>query len=184
MLNFVNRLLVSILLLLLIVLLVAVAVTPQGVAGFLASQLSQVRVDALSVDHLIIAVISAILVVGFVGLLGLEWRRPRPQAIPLTGSGTGKTSLAAESVIERLRQDVQQMPQVRQATPILEVRRNAVDVLLEVRTDPDVDVPTKASEIDQVARDSVARLGLKLNRLQVKIHVARGAASQMSAGPP
>src|SRR5689334_16013596 len=121
MLNFVNRLLVSILLLLLIVLLVAVAVTPQGVAGFLASQLSQVRVDALSVDHLIIAVISAILVVGFVGLLSLEWRRPRPQAIPLTSSGTGKTSLAAESVIERLRQDVQQMPQVRQATPILEV---------------------------------------------------------------
>jgi hypothetical protein len=182
MLNFVNRLLVSILLLLLIVLFVAVAVTPQGVAGFLADQLTQVRVDLVS--HVIIAVICAILVVGFVGLLGLEWRRPRPQAIPLTGTGTGMTSLAAESVSERLRQDVQQMPQVRQANPILTVRGKAVDVLLEVRTDPNVDVPTKASEIDQVARDSVARLGLKLNRLQVKIHVARGAASQSPTGPP
>jgi hypothetical protein len=182
MLNFVNRLIVSVLFLFFIILLVAVAVTPQGVAGLFASQLNQVRVDPVSVDHLVIAVVCAVLVIGIGALLSIEWRRPRPQAIPLTGAGAGMTSLAAESLIERLRQDVQQMPQVRQATPILEVRGKAVDVLLEVRTDPNVDVPTKASEIDQVARESVSRLGLKLNRLRVKIHVARGAASQPPAG--
>jgi len=50
--------------------------------------------------------------------------------------------------------------------------RPALRVDISGRTDPDVDVPPKASEIDQVARESVSRLGLKLNRLRVKIHVA------------
>lgn len=173
--NVLNRIIVSILLVVLTVLLLAVAVTPQGVAALIAFQLNLVQVDPISVQHLIIAVVCLVLCAIFVVLLRLQWARGRPRSVPLTGPGS--THLATESVVERLRQDVIAVSQVRQVTPTVVGRGKVVDVELEVRTDSDVDVPTKASEVEQVARDSVNRLGLKLGRVRVKIVVARGSAA-------
>jgi hypothetical protein len=179
MLNLLNRVIVSVLLVILTLLLLAVAVTPQGVAELIAFQLNLVRVDPISVDHLIIAASCLVLGAIFVVILRLQWARGRPRTVPLTGPGS--THLATASVEERLRQDVTSVTQVRQVTPSIVSRGKVVDVALEVRTDSDVDVPTKASEVEQVARDSVNRLGLKLGRVQVKIVVARGSAAPPAA---
>jgi hypothetical protein len=175
MVNVLNRIIVSIALLVLTVLLLAVAVTPQGVAEFLAFQLNLIQVDPISVQHLIIAAVCLVLCAIFVVILRLQWARGQPRSVPLTGQGS--THLATESVVERLRQDVVGVSQVRQVTPTILSRGKVVDVALDVHTDADVDVPTKASEVEQVARDSVNRLGLKLGRVRVKIAVARGSAA-------
>lgn len=181
MINFVNRIIATVVLIVLILVLIAVAVTPEGVAQLAAGILAQVRVDPFSVSHLIIAVACVVLVAIFLWLLRQEFRRERIQAVPLTTSGgAAGTTIATESVVQRLRQDVEQVPDVRQVIPVIQGGSRGVTVLLDVRTEPHVDVPAKASEIDQVARDSLARLGVRLNQLRVKLQVARGASSSSS----
>ena len=175
MLNLLNRVIVIMLLVLLFVISLAVAVTPEGVASFGAAQLSQVNIDPISVGRLIVTVVSLAIAVLCVILLRFQFRRRRPESVILTGSGA--TELASESVVQLLRQDVEAVPQVRQVIPHISGSGKAVDVTLEVRTDPDVDVPAKAAEVDQVARESVERLGLKLGRLRTKIVVGRSSAA-------
>jgi hypothetical protein len=178
MLNLLNRLIVSVLLVVVALILLAVAVTPNGVASFAVNQLNQVNVDPVSVDHLIIAAVSLVVDVLCLVVLRLQWSRSRPSSVPLEGGGS--TELATESVVERLKQDVSTIADVRQVLPTIHVRGKVVDVALEVKTGAGVDVPTKASEVDQVVRDSIGRLGLKLGRVRTKISVARGAPA---AGP-
>jgi hypothetical protein len=172
MLNFLNRLIVSVLLIVVAVILLAVAVTPQGVADLAVAQLSQVHVELVSVDHLLIAAVCLLIVVLCLVVLRLQWSGGRPTSVPLEGAGS--TELATESVVERLKQDVSVVSDVRQVLPAVHVRGKVVDIAVEVRTGPGVDVPTKASEVDQVIKDSIGRLGLKLGRVRTKIVVARG----------
>ena len=176
MLNILNRIIVSILLIFVIVLLVAVAVTPEGVAGFLAFQLNGIHVDPISVDHLIIAVASLVVAALCAIVLRLQWRRGGPRSIRLLGASS--TEVATESVVARLKQDVEGIHLVRSVTPTIHGRGKVVDVAMEVRTEPHVDVPAKAEEVEQVVRDSVTSLGLKLGKTRVKIVVGRGS------GPP
>jgi hypothetical protein len=183
MLDLFNRLVVSILLVVLVVLLLAVAVTPQGVAAFFAGLLQQVQVDSISVEHLIVAAIAVVLAAICAFILSREWRSRRARAVPVTAGQTA-TTLATESVMAQLRHDVEQVDGVRQVSPIIHLRGNAVDILLEVRTEGGVDVPGKAAVIDQVARESLERLGVRLRRLQVKLNVARATPSQPSTNAP
>jgi uncharacterized alkaline shock family protein YloU len=177
MLNVVNRIVVSALLIFAIVLLIPIAVTPQGTAEFFAFQLEKVRVDPISLAHLVIIVVCLFIISLCVLLLNLEWKRRRPRSVQIAG-GVGKSAeLATESVAERLRADVEAVPQVRQVLPVILARGGVVDVQLEVRVDADVDVPAKAKEIDQVVRDSVSRLGLKLGKPRVKIVCIPGRTS-------
>jgi hypothetical protein len=174
MLNLLNRLIVSLLLVVVVGLLLAVAVTPQGVASFVVDQLSLVQATSFSViDRLLIAagciVISALCLI----LLRVQWSRSPLRSVPLQGGGS--TELATESVVERLKNDVSAVAEVRQVLPVIHVRGKVVDVAVEVRTDASVDVPTKAAEVDQVVKDSIGRLGLRLGRVRTKIVVARGA---------
>jgi hypothetical protein len=172
MLNLLNRIIVSAVLFVLLLLFVAVAVTPQGVAAFFSEQLGRVQVDVISVDHLIIAVVCLLLAALCGLLLSLQLRGRSSETVALSGSGS--TELAADSVIQRVRQDVEAIEQVRHAVPRIVRSGKSVDVALEVRTDPDVDVPAKASEVEQVARDSLSRLGLKAGRLRTRIIVGKG----------
>ena len=177
MMNVVNRVVVSVVLIVLIVLLIPIAVTPQGVAEFFAFQLDKVRVDPISIPHLIITLACLFLIALFAVLLNLEWRRARPRSVQIAGGGGKSAELATESVAERLRADVEAVPQVRQAVPMIFARGGVVDVGLEVKVDADVDVPSKAQEIDRVVRDSIGRMGLKLGRPRVKIVTVRRSSS-------
>ena len=181
--NFVNRVIVTVLLVAIVVLLVPIAVTPQGIAEFFAFQLGQVQVSPLSLTHLFIALASLAGVIVCLLLLSFEWRRTKPVSVPLTRSGSHSTELATASVAERLRQDIALVSQVRQVLPAIHTRGKVVDIQLEVRTTADVDVPTKAAEIDKVARESVDRLGLKLNKLRVKIVCVPGTTTEQPASP-
>jgi hypothetical protein len=89
--------------------------------------------------------------------------------------------LATESVVARLKSDVEAVDLVRTASPVVQGRGKVVDVDLEVRTDPLDDVPLKAQEVEGVVRDAIGRLGLRLGKTKVKIVVARDSAQPPAA---
>ncbi len=182
MMNFFNRVIVSILLIALIVLLVPIAVTPQGVAEFVSSQLDQVKVEPISLPHLVIALAAFFLIALALVLLRLEWRRPVAKSVQIV-SGGQSTELSTASVAERLRSDVLAVAQVQRAVPTVTARGRLVDIEVDVLVDPDVDVPAKSQEIEQVVRESVARMGLKLGRPRVKITCARDIPTGSSPAP-
>lgn len=181
MINVINRVIVSVLLIMLVVILIPTAVTPEGVAAFFSLQLSQVRVDPISIDHLIVVVACCFFIGLSVLLLNFEWKRPRSRAVQIAGGGRKSAELATESVAERIEADIEALPQVHRAIPRIVARGGVVDVNLEVRVDADVDVPTKAQEIDQVLRESIGRMGLKLGKPRVKIICVRGSSSNSTA---
>jgi|GEM_PF-6657232 len=182
MLNLINRIVVSLVLVILIVLLVAVAVTPDGVAGFLANLLLQVRVDTFSVTRLIVTAGSLVAALLLLTLLGQELRRPKRGGIILHGEDARE--IGAQSVVQRIRSEVEGLPGVRGANVTLNGGGQVVSPFVEARVDPDVEIPTKAAEIDQVTQDTVSQLGLKLGKVRVKLNVVQNTKKSQPKPPP
>jgi hypothetical protein len=163
-LNLLNRALVVVLLLVLLAAGLAVAIAPSYVAdqlrGWSALLQTTDRLQLLG-GGLALAVVS-------LGLLFLELRRRRPAAVALAGESGA--SLSTDTVVQRLRQDVEGVADVVRARPVVTARRGGVDVQIAVDTARHVDVPTKAGEVRQVAAATIERLGLRLGRLSVNLN--------------
>jgi uncharacterized alkaline shock family protein YloU len=162
-LNWLNRALVVLLLVVVLVAALALAIAP----GFLAGQLQAIAGILVGGDRLQLLIVGLAAALVSLGLLYLELRVRRSGAIALAGESGA--SLATQTVVQRLRDDVEQLLDVVRARPTVSSRRGSVDVDLAVDTAPGVDVPTKAAEIRQVAAGTVERLGLKLGRLNVSL---------------
>ncbi len=167
-LNWFNRAVVVLVLLTLAVGGLAVSFLPGTLAGglrTLAATLEAAQFLALAWVGLPVAVVALLVLV-------LELRVRRPTAVSLAGDSGAL--LSTDTVVQRLRADVEAVPEVDQARPTVRPRRGRVDVEIAVTTGPHVDVPSKAAEISQVARDTVEKLGLKLGKLSVKLsHTSR-----------
>jgi hypothetical protein len=146
-----------------------VGIVPGVAAGWLrglAGLLETAGFVATAVVGLPVALVALLLLV-------LELRVRRPGAVALAGDSAAK--LSVDTIGQRLRQDVEAVPDVDQARPTVTPRRGRVDVELAVTTAPAVDVPSKAAEVSQVARETIERLGLKLGKLSVNLsHTGRG----------
>jgi hypothetical protein len=168
-LNWFNRAIVVIVLVLLVVGGLAVSLLPGLVAGWLralAGLLEAVGFVAVAAVGVPVALVALLLLV-------LELRVRRPGAVALAGDSAAR--LSTETIVQRLRLDVGAVPEVDQVRPTVWPRRGKVDVELAVTTAPAVDVPTKAAEVSQVARDTIEKLGLKLGKLSVNLsHTGRG----------
>ena len=177
-LNWLNRALVVLLLVVVLVSALTTAIDP----GLLAGQLQTLAGVLVGGDRLQLLVVGLLVALVAFGLLYLELRLRRSGAIALAGEA-GAT-LAAETVVQRLRGDVEQVVDVVRVRPTVTARRGGVDVMLAVDTAPDVDVPTKAAEIREVAAGTVERLGLKLGRLNVSLsHTGRPPIDSPPASP-
>jgi hypothetical protein len=100
-------------------------------------------------------------------LLVFELRARGPDTVALAGDPAAR--LSAQTIVQRLKADVEAIAQVDQARPVVTPRRRSVDLVLDVTTAPGVDVPAKAAEVSEVARATVESLGLKLGKLSVQI---------------
>lgn len=169
MLNVVNRVIVSVLLIVLIVVLVAVAVTPEGVAALLMGLLLQVHVDTFSLTHLIVLVGSLVLALLLGVLLSQEVRRPKRSSIVIQGQDAQE--IAAGSVVQQIKANVEALPGVQSANVRLSGNGQLVSPFVELKVNPEAHVPSKAAEVDQVAQDTITKLGLKPGKVRVKLHV-------------
>jgi hypothetical protein len=168
-LNWFNRAIVVIVLVLLVVGGLLVSLLPGLVAGWLralAGLLETVGFVAVAAVGLPIALVALLVLV-------LELRVRRPGAVALAGDSAAR--LSTDTIVQRLRIDVGAVAEIDQVRPTVWPRRGRVDVELAVTTAPAVDVPTKAAEVSQVARDTIEKLGLKLGKLSVNLsHTGRG----------
>lgn len=168
-LNWFNRAIVVVVLTALFLAGLAVSILPGATGGWLRAMAALIETAgfvATAAAGLPLALVALMLLV-------LELRIERPGAVALAGDSGAR--LAVDTIVQRLRTDVGTVPDVDQVRPTVRPRRGRVDVDLAVTTAPAVDVPTKAAEVSQVARDTIEKLGLKLGKLSVNLsHTGRG----------
>lgn len=103
-----------------------------------------------------------------VALLWLEVRRPRIKTIVVQQVSGGHAELTADSIVSRLEYNLDQLPEVIRAKPRVRTARKGVRIDLAVETSPEVEVPSKSEEIQQVTRDIIEnQMGLKLESMRV-----------------
>lgn len=111
-----------------------------------------------------------VMLVVFIALI-LELRpAPGEQMIPVRTTEGGETVVSSKAVVRRLQWSIDRLDDVVKVSPTLTAKRDGVDVLLAVRTTPQIDLPMKDAEIKQVARQVLEeQMGLKVKRLRVNI---------------
>lgn len=175
--NVFNRILVVLLLVAALLLAVLLAVFPLQVIATgqrgLATAGESLQAIAGSQSVLFIVgrvalVLAAIIIFGL--LLLAEVRVPRPKAARVqTREGTF-AEVTADSVARRLTWHIDQLADVISVVPQVTPRGRMVDVVLNLQTAPDVDVPMKTEEVVQCAKEIIVeRMGLQPGKIQVRI---------------
>ncbi|MCZ7575096.1 MAG: alkaline shock response membrane anchor protein AmaP [Ardenticatenaceae bacterium] len=114
----------------------------------------------------------ALLVLFILALLLILELRPAPgeELIPVKTSEGGETRMVSSAVAQRLHYAIDRLDDVVDVTPRIHSRGDGVEVMLDVRTSPEIDVPMKDNEIKQVTRQVIEeQMGLKLKKLAVRI---------------
>ena len=192
--NVFNRLIMLLLLLGIIALVVTFFIWPYPTINLLQYWLkvAEANIGSIFIWRIILAAGVGIMLLCFVLIL-LEIIRRRPKAIRIRKVRGGKAELRTESIGRRLAWHVDRLSDVVKVTPRVKARGNGVDVVLNLETGPDVDVPMKTEEVIAVVREQVeSKMGLKLRQVSVKIKdapfpaepaYAREAAQSWSAPP-
>ncbi len=106
-------------------------------------------------------------------ILWLEVRRPRAKTIKLMKISGGEAELTVDSIANRLEYNIDQLADVIKVKSLISPGRKGVKVDLEVETSPEIEVPMKTEEIQQLTKDIVeTRMGLKLDSVRVLIRHA------------
>jgi uncharacterized alkaline shock family protein YloU len=117
-------------------------------------------------------------------LLWLEVRRPRTKTIKVQKVSGGEAELTTDSIASRLEYNIDQLADVNKVKPTISSGRKGVLVDLELETNPEIEVPMKTEEVQQLTKDIIEnRMGLKLDSVRVVIQHApypKGTALQPS----
>lgn len=106
-------------------------------------------------------------------LLWRELRRPRKPTVRVRLQSGGVVAVTTDSVARRLVWHVSQLADVLAVYPTVRTRRNAVDVVLDIETTPDVQVPMKTEEVVAATREVLhEQMGLQLRKLKVNVRHA------------
>jgi len=186
--NVFNRVLVVIEILLLIVLLITsmVMIRPMLTnASATLEQLTYLFESRLPTSYIIFLVCALLLVFVLLVLLWLEVRPHASNRVLIRGRDGTQTSVNTASVAESLRHHIDDIPDVFNVKPSVQGRRNGVDVLLNLETTPEIDIPAKMQEVSQAARDLIeGKMGLKLAGVKVQVkQAAYGSAKAPLPGP-
>ena len=175
--NVFNRIVVILLLLALLAAVILLAVVPiqavqavqRGLTGF-GTFLTRAGESYywLFMAARILITLAAVLLVGW--LLWRELKRRRPKAVKLLTEGGSKATVTTESVEKRLAWHIDQLSDVISVAPVVSAAGRAVNVVVNLETRPEIDVPMKTDEVVGVVREVVTeRMGLQLGKVQVDI---------------
>lgn len=174
--NVFNRIVVVLLLLFsvpLLLLLIGAVVFPAQSADVLSAMVGGLR-NIPPVTRLLIVLASLLILFIDVALLWFELRQPAStQTVRIKQITGGEAEVFTDSIEGRLAYNIDQLADVIRVTPKVVARGKGVDILLDVETRPDIDVPAKTEEVMAVARQVVEdRMGLELARIRVNIRHA------------
>lgn len=94
----------------------------------------------------------------------------------------GVAWLTAQAIAHRIQAEVEKLPEIRRAKPIVSPHGGSVDLKLELSTDPAVDPRAKTEEVCRVVRQLVeGTLRIKVGQVQVYIYHKEPPSSEKTA---
>ena len=175
--NVFNRVVVVVLLLALLAGIVYTAVMPAQAVQYTQNGLTSVdtffnnaaRTSGwLFAGGRILAGFAAVLLICW--LLWKELKPRRPKAVKIHTEGGSNATVTTESVSKRLAWHIDQLADVITVTPEVTTAGRSVNVLVNLETRPEIDVPMKTDEVVGVVKEVVTeRMGLQLGKVQVRI---------------
>jgi len=171
--NAFNRVVFVLFILLLIALLIVTAVVPFTVLERVIYTLQQAQ-NVLQArwpwSYLVFLAAVIVLVLLFILLLWFEVRpRAKKSLMVRTISGT-QAEVSTASVQQALQQRISQLGDVFKVRPTVTGKGGGVDVLLELETPAEIDIPSKVDEVSQAARDVVeTKMGLSVSKVKVML---------------
>jgi uncharacterized alkaline shock family protein YloU len=91
-------------------------------------------------------------------------------AVRLQQVSGSTAAITTEAISQRIRYDAEQIPDVRQARPTVKTNGKDVDVKLELKLAPGVDVPPLVENVSRTVREGVeSKMGVKLRRLNISV---------------
>jgi len=169
--NAFNRVVFVLLILLLIALLIITAVVPFTVLERLVYTLQQAQ-SVLQArwpwSYLVFLAVAIVLILVFLILLWFEVRPRTKKTLMVRTVGGTQAEVATSSVQQALQQRVSQLGDVFKVRPTVTGKGGGVDVVLELETPAEIDIPAKVDEVSQVARDLVEnKMGLRVSKVKV-----------------
>ena len=158
--------------------LLIVWVTPNELGIALRQTAAVLRASPLVVQGLVSALAVSFILVSLLILIG-EFGPQEPAEVPLAGVAGGDATISVDTITERVKEEVEALPGVRVARPRVRPRRDAVDVLVELRTYPDAHLPTKADEVMQTVRRALGEgLGVSVRDVRVSFQPDAGRSTR------
>lgn len=104
-------------------------------------------------------------------LLWLELRRRRQDFVQVDIEGGGRAKLSIASVAQNLEYRIAELPGVSNVIPRIKSRGKDLDVIIDLETDPPVNIPTLSAKIVDLCRNILEdQLGVKIhNKVQVNV---------------
>jgi hypothetical protein len=171
-----NRAVVLLEVVLLIIALIVAAVVPNTVLERLLYTIQQAQ-GALQLDwprsYVIFLVVDIVLIGVFLVLLWLEIRPQTRRTITVRGSDGTEAEVSTASVGKSVEYHVAEISDVSKVRATLRGMRAGVDIVLDLETTPEIDIPSKMDEVSQAARELIeAKMGLHVARIKVNVKQA------------
>jgi uncharacterized alkaline shock family protein YloU len=171
--NIFNRAVVILHILLLVGLLIVAAVVPNTVLSRLLYTVQQAQATLQlywPTSYVVFLAIAVLLVFGLIMLLWLEVRPSASNKVLIRNRDGTRTELSTSSLADSLRRSIDEIDDVFKVKSVVQGKRSGLDILLNLETTPEIDIPSKMQEVSQAARDLVERkMGLKVANLRVQV---------------
>lgn len=172
--NVLNRIIVIVLLVILLVLMpvlifLAMAMPAASIAA--ADQaVNAVQNNVTLLNRVIFSAVAALVFVAVVLILWLEIRRSSASAVEVQEIEAGDARVSVESIVQRLEYNIDRLQDVVSVRPAVKAKGAGVDVIVNLQTSPEIDIPMKTEEVVQLTREVVEnQMGLKLHHVSVQI---------------
>ena len=183
-----NRTVVILEILLLAVVLIVAAVVPNTVLERLLYTLQQAQLWlqlGWPRNYIVFLLVAIVLIFLLLVLLWLEVRPQARRTITVRGRDGTEAEVSTSSVAQSLQRRISEVPDVSRVRATVRGVRTGVDVVLDLETTPEIDIPSKMDEVSQAARDLVeSKMGLHVARIRVNVKQVRyGEAATIPTTP-
>ena len=172
-----NRVVIIVGILLLIVLLIIAAVVPNTVLEDVLYAAQQAQ-DALLIDwprsYVFFLVADIVWILLLVVLLWFELRPTARKTVTIRSVSGAQAEVSTSAVQQSLEYHIAEIGDVLKVRPTVRGKRKGVDVVVDLETLPEIDIPAKMEEVSQAAREVIeGKMGLKVANLKVRMRQAR-----------
>ncbi|MBN1315506.1 MAG: hypothetical protein JXA42_08560 [Anaerolineales bacterium] len=184
--NIFNRIVMVVLILLAGVFITGVCLFPDDVIlniSAISNWLDSIRLNIALIDHLILIGIAFVLDLILVIILALELYKPGAKQVRIQKVEGGEATITVDSIKQRLAFYIDGLEDVVNVTPRVQIKKNQVEVEVEIKTSAVVNVPSKASEVvDIIKMIVVETMGLEL-RGEPRVKIRTGSFRYVPARP-